>query len=67
MHTSGPGWVHRDLSAGNILRLPDTEGKRGEAKLSDLEYAKRLNEKSAHVIRTVCHQVIKALFKLICT
>lgn len=67
MHTSGPGWVHRDLSAGNILRLPDAKDKPGEAKLSDLEYAKRLDETSAHVIRTVCHQVIKILSKLMCT
>ncbi|EAU89792.2 other/FunK1 protein kinase [Coprinopsis cinerea okayama7 len=34
------GWVHRDISAGNILAL---RGKRGkwQVKLSDLEYAKR--------------------------
>ncbi|EAU89776.1 other/FunK1 protein kinase [Coprinopsis cinerea okayama7 len=35
------GWVHRDLSAGNILALRDGPNKKWQVKLSDLEYAKR--------------------------
>ncbi|KAG2008947.1 hypothetical protein CC2G_014325 [Coprinopsis cinerea AmutBmut pab1-1] len=35
------GWVHRDISAGNILAFPTSEGT-WQAKLSDLEYAKKL-------------------------
>ncbi|KAI0689292.1 hypothetical protein BC835DRAFT_1308429 [Cytidiella melzeri] len=46
IHQNGPGWVHRDLSAGNILVIGD------ETKLSDFEYAKRLDVKTAHEIRT---------------
>ncbi|KAI0691277.1 hypothetical protein BC835DRAFT_1547500 [Cytidiella melzeri] len=48
MHQNGPGWVHRDISAGNILL--DMNGN--ETKLSDLEYAKKLDVKTAHEIRT---------------
>ncbi|KAI6046783.1 hypothetical protein EDC04DRAFT_1249500 [Pisolithus marmoratus] len=39
------GWVHRDVSPGNILRV----GKLG--KLADLEYAKRLDS-HVHEVRT---------------
>ena len=44
------GWVHRDISAGNI---PITAG--GEVKLSDWEYAKKLDsdDRLKHDIRTV--------------
>ncbi|KAI0093431.1 hypothetical protein BDY19DRAFT_923656 [Irpex rosettiformis] len=48
LHQSGPGWVHRDLSTGNILY--DREKTRWV--LSDVEYAKRLDVKTAHEIRT---------------
>ncbi|CCM06760.1 uncharacterized protein FIBRA_09058 [Fibroporia radiculosa] len=41
------GWVHRDLSTGNILIL------NGKVKLADFEYAKRLDDQAdAHEIRT---------------
>ncbi|CCL99699.1 uncharacterized protein FIBRA_01720 [Fibroporia radiculosa] len=41
------GWVHRDLSTGNILVL------NGKVRLADFEYAKRLDESSpSHDIRT---------------
>ncbi|CCM06714.1 uncharacterized protein FIBRA_09004 [Fibroporia radiculosa] len=41
------GWVHRDLSTGNILIF------NGKVKLADFEYAKRLDEQAdAHEIRT---------------
>lgn len=49
MHRCGKGWVDRDISAGNILLLPDTN----TAKLADLEYAKRLDDMSPKGIRTV--------------
>ncbi|KAF9540044.1 hypothetical protein CPC08DRAFT_717357, partial [Agrocybe pediades] len=34
------GWVHRDISAGNILAYRQSEADTWTAKLSDLEYAK---------------------------
>lgn len=45
MHKSG--WVHRDISLGNILVVD------GVAKLSDLEYATR-NTEQKELGRTVC-------------
>jgi hypothetical protein len=35
------GWVHRDISAGNILWFKE-DGKEGRGILSDLEYAKKV-------------------------
>jgi serine/threonine protein kinase len=49
LHTHGDGWVHRDISPGNILL--DKDGKR--VILSDLEYAKSLADDRSHEIRTV--------------
>lgn len=46
------GWVHRDISSGNILVV------NGEVKISDLEYAKLVTESSLHGIRTVCCSLI---------
>ena len=37
------GWVHRDVSIGNIL---------GSAKLGDLEYAKKIGDTRSHDVRT---------------
>ena len=34
------GWVHRDISTGNILWLKEC-GQEGRGILSDLEYAKK--------------------------
>ena len=43
------GWVHRDVSTGNVL--VDTAGK---VRLADFEYAKKLDEESnSHDVRTV--------------
>ncbi|KAF8557267.1 hypothetical protein OG21DRAFT_1520545 [Imleria badia] len=43
----GAGWVHRDISAGNVLRC----GRQG--KIVDLEYAKALNSSGEnHDVRT---------------
>ena len=36
------GWVHRDVSIGNIL-FSD-----GHAKLADLEYAKKMGDSKSH-------------------
>jgi serine/threonine protein kinase len=51
------GWVHRDISSGNILAHRTTSGT-WQAKLSDLEYAKRypppLDYHSAVDPKTVC-------------
>ncbi|KAI5993507.1 hypothetical protein EDD15DRAFT_899625 [Pisolithus albus] len=40
------GWVHRDLSTGNVLYWG------GMGKLADLEYAKHMNSKVTHEVRT---------------
>ncbi|THH04754.1 hypothetical protein EW146_g10093, partial [Bondarzewia mesenterica] len=40
------GWVHRDISIGNILVL------NGRAKISDLEYAKKVEHDRTHDVRT---------------
>ncbi|KAI0922904.1 hypothetical protein AcV5_009769 [Taiwanofungus camphoratus] len=45
MHRSG--WVHRDISTGNILVDKD-----GNGTLGDLEYAKRMGQLSSHEVRT---------------
>lgn len=44
------GWVHRDVSSGNILTDGDV------VKLADLEYAKKIGKTTGghHEIRTVC-------------
>ena len=41
------GWVHRDISPGNLMRIG------GLVKLADLEYAKRLGSDKTHDFRTV--------------
>ncbi|EFI26993.1 other/FunK1 protein kinase [Coprinopsis cinerea okayama7 len=35
------GWVHRDISTGNVLAFRTSPNDRWQVKLSDLEYAKR--------------------------
>lgn len=42
------GWVHRDISTGNILVCRD-----GTTKLVDFEYAKRYDDRTTHAMRTV--------------
>jgi serine/threonine protein kinase len=42
------GIIHRDISAGNVLEF------NGNGKLSDLEYAIKMDDESSHEIRTVC-------------
>jgi len=51
------GWVHRDISTGNIIVVEDDDGGvRGF--LSDLEYAKEMsNESSSSDPKTVCFNV----------
>ena len=41
------GWVHRDISSGNILMVD------GVAKIADFEYAKKMSDISHHTLRTV--------------
>ena len=51
LHTCG--WVHRDISTGNILITPDGP------KIVDLEFAKRVDDTSEiHERRTVCVTLI---------
>ena len=41
------GWVHRDISSGNILIVD------GVVKIGDLEYAKRMDDDTSHAGRSV--------------
>ncbi|KAJ3562683.1 hypothetical protein NP233_g9420 [Leucocoprinus birnbaumii] len=41
------GWVHRDISTGNILIVKDRKSGRSIGKLSDLEYAKGIENQKA--------------------
>ncbi|KAI0085147.1 hypothetical protein BDY19DRAFT_1059765 [Irpex rosettiformis] len=41
------GWVHRDISSGNILVVPGDI-----AKVGDLEYAKKMSDKTSHSERS---------------
>ena len=43
------GWVHRDVSAGNVLVV---DGDRGI--LADVEYAIHQSDRRTHDIKTVC-------------
>jgi hypothetical protein len=54
MHLAG--WMHRDVSAGNIIAVMKDNGKPG-GKLSDLEYAKHYEDESGSSDpKTVCSQ-----------
>jgi len=46
------GWVHRDVSIGNILSHD------GHAKLADLEYAKKIGDLKSHEMRTASESPI---------
>ena len=57
LHINGiAGWVHRDISPGNILYVRET----GKWVLSDVEYAKRLDNDGVHEIRTVRHSCVQS-------
>ncbi|EAU89859.1 other/FunK1 protein kinase [Coprinopsis cinerea okayama7 len=43
------GWVHRDISAGNILAWWDGSKKKWQVKLSDLKYAKKFPGKKGRM------------------
>ena len=47
------GWVHRDISIGNIL--VDSAGR---ARLSDLEYAQKMDESDPMDDRVVCSDML---------
>lgn len=49
MHRAG--WVHRDFSVTNVLWV-EKDGQ-GIGKLTDLEYAKRVDSETSHDVRTV--------------
>ncbi|KAI6046786.1 hypothetical protein EDC04DRAFT_1249602 [Pisolithus marmoratus] len=48
-------WVHRDVSAGNVLRVG------GMGKLAGLEYAKRMEAETIHDVQTVSRYLIRRL------
>ena len=55
------GWVHRDVSSGNILVVD------GVVKISDLEYAKKMSDKTSHNGRSVCISLSFAHSRVSCT
>lgn len=55
------GWVHRDISAGNILGIQDTLDRPWRVQVSDLEYAKRFTlEGGVSDTKTVSDQAISS-------
>ncbi|EGO05190.1 hypothetical protein SERLA73DRAFT_44551 [Serpula lacrymans var. lacrymans S7.3] len=44
------GWVHRDVSVGNILWV--TDGNQGTGKLADFEYARCIRSNKFHEVQT---------------
>lgn len=52
------GWVHRDISSGNILVVD------GHAKIADFEYAKHENDFTMHGVRTVRFSLVKPSYIL---
>ena len=58
-------WVHRDVSASNIIR-----DKKGRTRLGDLEYALNLDHRGeVHAVRTViaalCVKVLSLIYLLL--
>ena len=49
------GWVHRDISVGNILVVD------GVGKLSDLEYAKKEGDPGHSGVRTVSNMFLSCV------
>lgn len=45
------GWVHRDFSVANVLWVEERNGQVG--KLSDFEFAKKVDSEISHDVRTV--------------
>jgi hypothetical protein len=69
LHIPKPGWVHRDISVGNILIVPAVNGEPERTKLSDFEFAKRLDSNTKHEIRTVSDYLssyFHARYKCVC-
>lgn len=52
------GWVHRDISSGNLLI------GNGQLKIADFEYAKKMTNPgdNVHDIRTVCSMFVLKTF-----
>ena len=50
------GWVHRDISVGNLYLYTDPVSKEKRGLIGDLEYAKRVGEGGKHDVRTVRNQ-----------
>lgn len=46
------GWVHRDISGGNLYTYRTPDGKQ-TGLIGDLEYAKRISSQKSHTVRTV--------------
>ena len=48
------GWIHRDISPGNIYLYTDPITKEKRGLIGDLEYAKRAGDDARSRVRTVC-------------
>ena len=52
MHEAG--WVHRDISVGNLYLYKDPVTEETRGLIGDFEYAKEVGWGGKHDIRTVC-------------
>ena len=51
------GWVHRDISVGNLYLYTDPVSEEKRGLIGDFEYAKRVGEGGKPDVRTVCNQI----------
>ena len=51
------GWVHRDISVGNLYLYTDPVSRKKRGLIGDFEYAKRVGEGGKPDVRTVCNQI----------
>ena len=53
IHTAG--WVHRDISTGNIYLYVDSVTGEKRGMLGDLEFSKKVGTGARYDVRTVCN------------
>ena len=51
------GWVHRDISVGNLYLYTDPVSEENRGLIGDFEYAKRVVGGGKPDVRTVCDQI----------
>ena len=51
------GWVHRDISVGNLYLYTDPVTRKKRGLVGDLENAKKVGDEGKSDARTVCDQI----------